>query len=96
MKKPAILRAYLLGREYTSIDSHTTEVLYSDRDSLEQMAELQTLHERAERLYRCKEFISSHGSRAVRASHFLGRLSHPISFPTPTCMREPLTPYEWY
>jgi nitrate/nitrite-specific signal transduction histidine kinase len=96
MKKPAVLRAYLLGREYTSMDSSTMRVLYSDMDSLEQMAELQTLHERAERLYRCKEFISSHGSRTVRASHFLDRLSHPTGFPFPNCMTEPLTPHEWY
>lgn len=96
MKKPAIIRAYLLGREYTSIDFSTMRVLYSDKDSLEQMAELQTLNERAARLYRCGKFISSHGSKTIRIVHLLGRLSHPTGFPFPNCMAEPLTPYEWY
>lgn len=83
MKKPAILRAYLLGREHSSECSKGLNLAYLDVDMKEIYKHLDKLHVlqlKINHLYRCKNIFHTRGNWLIRTSHFIGQTSHPLDF----------------
>ena len=83
MKKPAVLRAYLLGREHSDECSKALNLAYSDvgiKEIYAHLDKLNVLQLKINHLYKCKDIVHTRGNWLIRASHFIGQTSHPLDF----------------